>query len=45
MGRVTKEGKNRTKMSQMKDKNSPHTKRHWNGVELEDPGFVQLANR
>ena len=29
---MTKSDKNRMKMSQMKDKNSPHTKGHWNEV-------------
>ena len=27
---MTKSDKYRTRMSQMKDKNSPHTKEHWN---------------
>ena len=42
---MTKECKNRTRMSQMKDKNSPHTKEHRNGVEVEDLGFFRSANR
>ena len=37
--------KNRMGMSQMKDKNSPHTKGHWNEAELEDLGFVWSVNR
>ena len=42
---MTKSDKNRTGMSQMKDKNSPHTKGCQNKVGREDLGFVQPANR
>ena len=42
---MTKSDKNRMGMSQMKDKNNPHTKECWNKVGREDLGFVQLANR
>ena len=42
---MTKSDKNRTRMSQMKDKDSPYTKRHQDGVDREDLGFVQLVNR
>ena len=45
MGQITKSDKNRMWMSQIKDKNSPHTKGCWNEVGKEDLGFVQLANR
>ena len=42
---MTKSDKNRIRMSQIKDKNSPHTRGHWRRVGGEDPGFVWLANR
>ena len=42
---MTKSDENRTKMSQMKIKITPHTKELRVGVDKEDPGFVRSVNR
>ena len=45
MGQMMKSDENRTMMSQMKDKNSTHTKGHQRGVDEDDLRFVQSASK
>ena len=42
---MTKEYKNRTKMSQMKIKITPHTKGRWVRVDEEDPVLIWSVSR